>query len=827
MLFRNFIFLYVIIIVSFFCFSNPTFEIIKPNYFDIDGNEKIIYYLQDEPLTFKFCQKKEINEITAKIKCLSQTKQIELIGDENCYYSNLDFNKNLCDDFSLEFDYNDGKNIEKKFLFENRKISKTHDILFSQEVESLDAVQISYLILANSKKENLQTDFSKKLYEQLKKLRNNEKKCWPSDICNNYKTSKILKNLKLSGYGTATKILEDGKSYFKKNIFDNVDIKLKYTIFIENSENITEDILCNFEIDGEITKISFNRNEDEKSVRVAKKLDINCDRKIERFSILKYNLEDKFKELVEYENLSKLSIDVPQFLCFGKSSCNFDVTLNLLIAFKDLENKKLFENYIDDFLKKDSVNEKQSYINFEPIILKTSNYLIYKKNDEIINYLRYKQNNDGSWGDLDEKATTTSKILFALKENSNSEEYVEDGISYLLENEQDYGWGGIEENSLAFIALNYIPKPYLKFETINILENAKEILFQNLGGFELESFEVVLENKIEEFVDVKQNKISVNPEEKILITLNVSNKLKQKKFGKVDILSNINGEKKLIKTFVLEIKGGNILTFNEDKFFQVQNQKDFQIPLIADLNGKIDCEYNDPISGKKEKIEITKNTKNLEILNEKNFLGKISFDILCKNSEDKFKYKISGEVKTIEPTFKFSLEELILNGEETSFKIESNIFEKQNLFFEIEGKISRYVRASEKEKIIAGKDVRDIYLITRQSLVLVEKKIYEKRNNVTITYEEFLKNITGNLKVTTDKGHSLKLPLTLQLSQDETENEESFGIFAWSSIFFLIFFVGFILFRCIQYIILKKKEENKEEEDEEDEEFFFEGENKS
>jgi hypothetical protein len=537
------IFLFIIII-SNLCFSfdikGGEIHLIRPYNNFIDFNYIPSEYVSLEDLFFYTCIEEVNVPIRSSVLCLDdisfQDVNLYRWGNSgNCYLGAYDLSKKNCRNIIIETEYEKDDEVIK--ISKNLKINRFSSILelvLKQQYSDggwKNATETASGIWVLSNYRDIFKNEILLANEWLKKYRNNDLKCWPDNDCSTLETARILAYLTLANNNDDLRIMHDGiiflkkkQSFYKENDEWNLSItpfekgNTSCLITYDRNHLNDEEFLIN---ENQTKQYSINVFPDEKLIVI-------CDRNIK--AILK-TMQDETTFIYEGDNLS---YSMP-YACWPKDAkwglCDLQTTLFALLTNIDDERKEAALKYVESVKKKGFGNE--AFLKDEEKIFETSLYSLVlgnnsfnvSNNTDLIAWLRFKQNNDGSFdiGDFTQRIETTAfSILSFLKNNfSRTHQVVKDAESWINEEEikislnktSEYlGWNSTQRNALAFTVLKNNARPLLKTSPIILILDKDEIELDifNPTAFPLNDVTYDFSNDFIDLVEVKE------PKDKIL-----------------------------------------------------------------------------------------------------------------------------------------------------------------------------------------------------------------------------------------------------------------------------------------------------------------------
>jgi len=811
----------LLLLLLFGLFFNSVYSIedkltiTSPNYFGEMGNiYDDIHYLDNEFLSFKFCTDFESKDISFNLICNDDLKKELDLFDYNknggvinsgevCYFSNFNLNEGLCDDFTLEISYNfqNKKRIMTR-TFKKQEQSLLINHVLSKDINDLDSVDLSYYLIVLNNVESITSKKSIEVYNLLKNKRNNVNKCWPSSSCNILKTNEILQNLILAGYSLNSRILEDGNTYVESKVINNKNNPLMFKIELDIDLNDSEELECNLILDDDENRSYNFDNSDNLTIEreASSSIEFSCDKTLDNINFKLYNLNDKIQLDEDFEDSNSFNHHIDDFACIGVSdSCNVESTIQSLNTFSSkLEDRNLLDNYLDslivdngDYFYFDTSNEYED----------TGRYLFYNSQNNLLEHLKFKQNNDGSWGKENSKYDKIIKTVWAIlgieKRDSNSE-YVDDGKKWVYYNEPLAGWGSIEKNTLAYLAIKEQIKPYIKINSINEISDVVTFKIENPTIYKLKDIKVSFSDEINSYLSYSENLGDLNGNDFILFNVSLNDDF----FGKLTgdlFITGVDGKNTRLNLIEMPVNIKGPLPFDilvENYSLSKTNPK-IEIKLKNNIDVyNVDCSIKNPFSLSKENFKVTNSRNNFFLENFELKEGNFSSELFCIYDGNQFTIPFKFKVTLVEKSFDFVDGSFltISSLENFSFKIHNSLKDKQVLSFEVEGPLSKILEFSEKDKIIAGEDTRDIFVTIKNSQLLTNFNLDQG-------------NESSFFVVKSDSGFSDKIKLEVNL-EDSKKVSDGFNYILLVYIFLIIFVLWAIIFVIRRYNQQNEIEEN-------------------
>jgi len=796
-------------------FAADTLKITSPTYF---GEQNVVYedinYLENEILSFEFCSADDPTNIEFNLICNTDADMnidiYENYAKKGCFFSNFELSKSNCKDFALEIEYT-AKNKEKKFkrTFKQQKQSKLINHVLNLDYNLLTPVDLSYFLIVLNDIESSESQTSLNAYEKLKTDRNNNNKCWPKDACDITKTANVLRNLKFAGYSTSSRLMDDGKNYLQKSKISNSNNPTPFTITVTDTYTNTPSITCSLSIDGG-TPINylFNSLLPTLTKYASSSINFNCNQSVNKIVLKLLAPGGIVKDTITQTNTNGVSKTIPDFSCIGDTSCDFGATINALMAYgTSIESSSLMDAYLKSLIITVDDDETQ-YLNTGNVFENTGKYLYYASNSKLTDYLKFNQNNVGSWGDksLYDIIKQTAWAVIGLQKVSASSEYVVDGKKWIYFNEPETGWGNIEKNTLAYIAIKEQIKPYLKITAINEIEETTKFLIENPTTHNLKDIKISLSPNLNDYVSYTESLGDLDGDETIEFEILVNNDFYSQLTGEI-VITGVDGKnvKQTLITLPVNLKGpspitligGNYSITEEVPIVYVKLHKN--IPQFA-----VKCTYKNPFDESVQNIELTQDNYDFGIHNSVYKEGNFDLKLSCSYGDTTFNLETELVVDIAKVSFK-TIDELTLTDlDDFSFFINDTSNDKQTLTFIIEGHYAGLVEPAEKSKLLAKGDTRDLFFTITNPVML----------------EAYGNNSMGSIIIKSSSGYMKKIPVTLNLGSSE---DKGMGLGMKIFLTFIILFIGLIIYRFYEMKIHEKQGGNGGGSNHpDDEEFFFE-----
>ena len=780
--------------VSYSFAGTDVFTILSPNYFNEQGNVyNDIHYLKNEFLSVEFCTNTNSKNISLDVISQNNTivKKLDLYvvkGGGNkgniCYYSNYNLDELNLSFFTLDLTYTNSNKIKKiTRTFRRQKQYFLINHVLNNNIENLTPLDLSYFLLVNNDIESIHSKKSIEAYSLLKSERNNQEKCWPAKMCSVSETSEILRNLKMAGYDMFSRILEDGNTYMNNNILTNKKTPFKFNITMEEPLTTNETLNCNLLVDGTDSYYYQFNSADNLTVSnyATSSIKFHCDKKLQQFYFKLFFPSGGVKDSISKLNYNDtFYYTIGKFACIGESSkCNFSDSISGLYVYSNkLNDYDLINDYVDSFIVK---NNSEKYLKIANEYENTGKYLFYKPDSDLLSRIKFKQNNDGSWGtgSNKDKILETAWAVLGIQKASHNSEYVSDGKKWIYYNEPTEGWGSIEKNALAYLAIKEQIKPYLKITVRNKIENKTSFTISNPTIYELKNVELSFDNNINKYLSYTQDLGDLNGDKSI----NFSVVLRKNFYGSITgnlFISGVdakNTKLNLIK-MPITIVGKEPIKYSSRDYFVSNDFKNINLNFSVDDGISSKCSLINPFDGKKMIVNIS--TKNSRILLNDTEMkeGNFSTVLSCLFGEEKFEIPIKFRVNISKPSFTFLKSVVNITGKDNfSVEINSLLNHKQIISISVNGPLMGIIVPSEKEKIIAGGDTRDLF--------------FEIHNQNGLNLSSLSSG--SYILVTSDTGYSKRIPI--QIIPDVAGNSSGSHWFLYLIIIVVILVVVLFLIR--------------------------------
>jgi hypothetical protein len=539
-----------------------------------------------------------------------------------------------------------------------------------------------------------------------------------------------------------------------------------------------------------------------KNIEISEQVTVSCDDEVNEILT---KVQDKFQR-VQIENSERntqtatttIPADFSKYSCVpdkeNSNSCDF---INSLL-YLEINSKNAIENtninkFVSSFLKKDDKTKRQRIEN-KNWIIDSGKYLELTDNSEVRSTLKFKQNNDGSWGSTPEVEETAHAVL-GLQKKEPSSENVKDGKKWIYFNEPQSGWGNLEKNTLAYLAIKEQIKPYIQLNEINTIESGTKISITNPTIYLLKNIQLDFSKELKPYLSYKEDLGDL----KKTSSLNTSIIVNPSFSGKATGYLTIKGVKDKTEIELLKIpvtlKAPVPITLDPVGTF-VEGDIFTQFTYSTNNTGySFVCGIQNPFENREEQITLTEASKTFQLSNIQQKEGKFTLSLECTDQE-KNEFSLTQEVnviKTIKTITTGKNKVTLSEPEEFSIPVTNTFDDKQTISISVEGDFKDIIIPAETSKILAKNETRDIYF------TIEDKEIFS-------TLDE---NSTGNI-ILTATNYTAKIPIEIGTIQEE---EPSSFPWVWTIIIALL--LGFILLIIIRYKQMKELEMQEQQQEDE------------
>ncbi|MFP4656187.1 MAG: hypothetical protein ACLFNK_01255 [Candidatus Woesearchaeota archaeon] len=372
----------------------------------------------------------------------------------------------------------------------------------------------------------------------LKENRHPEDKCWPKDECNIRVTSEVLAALNeanLTQRSDWLRIVHDASIWLslQQNLFDLRDPSDDDTTDETWTASISGENWTDGDIDTDYTSCLIEyADEYDETIQIV--FDETYDLEFtpihdERFTVLcspnslPITIRNNRDELVFNSTTGNVTYRIPG-ACWNDREpwLNCDVkTTNFASDIHSLDSvrRDLGKDWLKDSLEEGEVG---SYFDTDDKFFDTAWFLynrygqednsdeISELEEDIVSWLMYEQNNDGSWGneslDFDANLEQTAMTSMALSEvnNGSYSEFIKDANVWISDNRPSDGWDTVKKDALGFLSFSKSAKPFIiaRDGLVRMTRNRVDVELYNPSSFDFDNLDFELEGDIEEYLEV-------------------------------------------------------------------------------------------------------------------------------------------------------------------------------------------------------------------------------------------------------------------------------------------------------------------------------------
>ena len=594
---------------------------------------------------------------------------------------------------------------------------------------------------------------------------------------------------------------EDEFSLEIKDLFENT-----FKTYISFDYNFDKETLtCDVEIDDNNPRtIEFEDNDEliVDSYSAKSSVEFSCDdnlENIESYVLDKFNRK-QLKTEVESDNEISFSIpsDFSKYNCIGdENTCDQDATIYTLMTFDSIENKNELTTYMDSLL------EKQE----EFPLIQTSNkyedagkFLLFNSNNEIVESLKFLQNNDGSWGDGNDeeilKGTIWSKM--GLLEREKNSEHITDATNWIYEEEPTIGWNTLELNALAYLGIKEQVKPYLTVESFNTIEEKTNISIKNPTIFNLENLKVSFTGGLRNNILFKENLGQLNSNQKLDLTLTPRNNLKEKVSGTIIISGMYNEKNTQLLEVPFSLEQNKLFNIDDEEIFYTQGEDQISIPITHNTNQEyfFTCSFTSQLSSAVQEVFIDESTEEFKVSNANGITGATPITLDCSAEQQSTTISKNIEITQIEKTFEVLDQSILINSiSDKAVSLQNMLDSRQLISFQLSDNLIPYLSLPESNKMFALNETREMFIVVNSS-----------------QFEDLNTSVNGELKILGNQ-YSTTIPLEISKSPEETQGVN------WILWIIILVTIGFIILVIIRYRKLQEGEEDESFYQDEEEDF--------
>jgi len=780
----------------------------------IQDSYSIPEYLSIEDLTFFTCIEED-TLVKSSVLCIDNNNFEDVTvtkweEEDNCFIGSFNLEGFTCKHLRIQSEYI--KNNENIKLVKELRINKFTSVLdkivdtqYSDGgwEDSLNTASGIHALAHFKDIYNIELD---KAMDWLKLNRNDELKCWPKGKCSVTKTANILALLTMSEYNDTRRIINDGRNWLQKkqNYYEEND---DWTLWIKDvADGVTlalvgyERVLLdeNFTIPGNSSKnYTFDVITDNELIVIA-------DENVE------LNITNADGDLVYEYFGDNLSYDIPGPCwspIFKGEVCDKETTAYSLVTDLPDDHKERGIEWMIDHLSKSEYfglyfGDDEDDIVTNSVFLYSAydkEYLRKSKNsksslsdeeeeqrDLVVNWLLYKQNNEGSWGSgsISEKVIPSSLSVMSLMKNgfNRTAESVEDAEEWTSDNEKTINSTDTHALASAFYILRNNARPLLisRPGVVEVTKNEFDMELHNPTTFNLLDLKYELSENLEEILDI---------ETKQVISAYSYRKLKIRKTGSTDSdvygylsITNLEDEVTKIPIVVSDFPFINLTQGEADKSLTIFGKNadlKFDVSTISKHSFTCSIEWEGSDIATSPNIRVTKKGKQsikITFAEAESTEDIYKGQLRCVARGETYTYPLSYHIKRYSAIpYTVSPKNIIVNStRDKSFVIKNNLDEE--LFVDVK-----------------FKHPQSEFMVDEQINVLPN----EERNITIINKIASGVNTTGSYFITLNAlDHKQEITLTAIISYEPARKLSTWFIIIILTLFLFIFGgIGYILYR--------------------------------
>lgn len=811
---RFFLLLLSFLVLSLNVYAEDTLTIISPTYFGEEGNVyEDIHYLKNEHLSVKLCTDGEIKDLSAKIVCNSNKTYMNLTtsqykGANVCHFSNANLNETPCADFTLDINYKTSNDKEKniKRTFKRQAESKLLNYILGTNIGTLDEVELSYFLIVSRDLGDIFTKKSEEVYELLKTKRSNTDKCWPAGSCSQLKTSKIIRNLEWASYSEDTRLIEDGRIYLEKEISDRTAFEIEGEIRVIHDAS-EGDINCTLTTNGDTTGTNYSIDSAAETITMefTDSFSFSCDGNMEKATLTMFNFAGDLFHKTVYTSSSSISYTNPDIYCLGDSQkCDYETTLNTLTVYgSNIAYYDSLQDFLDTQIVIDTSENDEKSIGTSTPFEDSGKYLYYTSNTDLLQFLKFNQNNDGSWGDgsLYNNILDTSWAVLGMQEIETDSEYVKDGKKWIYFNEPTLGWRDMEKNVLAYRAIKEQIKPYLEISTVNDLEKITSFTVKNPTIYKLRDIQVSFSDTLNNHLSYTVDLGDLETQEEVRFNVSVSPTFIGKESGEM-MISGVDGQNKRITFITMPINIGGSSPFQviSGNYTVSTDNPVVEVQIKGSGSFSATCQAHNPFDGTTNNVSLSNTKTSFSLQNTPLIPGTFDENLECDINGETINLPYTMNIEVIDKKFEVSKPEIVMEEYEGfELKITSTSDVEEIITVNITGSYEGILFPDLADGTITlgpgESETVDFIMEDPTFLVMLEDQV---QGSVLMTSAS-------------DYTKEIQIVRTATMAVEEGESGGGFSWFFWIIVFFIVLVVvigGLTVFR---YYELKKEEQNHEQ----------------
>lgn len=706
------------------------------------GND-VLY--SSQPLIFSLCAETP----TFSLTCIDTgyTEKIEAIEwNGSCYMGVYNLDKIKCTSLSITAKYKENNSSQSitKAITIKPTISYPTALLNQQNWDgsfgsSIETAQAIWVLSAYGTKYK---ESINNALEWLKTNRDDNYKCWPYTGCTTKQTAKTLAFLKLAKLNSSSRIVADALSYLedKQNYIESKDWGLVLSVNTDNN--------CTLDVGSTSSDLTVYENAStnlDLTAEYGTKINLTCEYSAEIQVRDNYNMT-----IAEISGTDNLYYQIP-YACWGGTKwngCSTETTL--YAAYNNITKVKrdLAIRYLADQETRGRVTGK--YLPTTNELRDTAFYLKgfgYKQ--DVANYLIFKQNNDGSFGDgaLSDKFLTTGYVIFGLDNltNAKSKEVVRDAKSWMQKTYIMNNINSVETNAFFFYSSQIKDRFVIRSmpEMVNLTTKSVNVTLFNLWGRNITKINVTISSGLQGKIDItKITNISSYGEKYMIIT--PKSGIAGKYTGFITISKNSTEIAKIPVIFYSK----PIIEIGQPKDIHIMGTHGKISFPLSSITGDFSCNLN--VAGLTSKASAKSGQKTLDFdlnfKNEERLKETVEAIVVCKSGQDEFRKNYNliinrypSEIISIAPS-----ELMVTDYDQSVNLIVTNLInEPLEITAAIVGESEMYFEINQSSAVIDANDTANITINTRI------------KHGINVTTENFV--------VITYLGKEDKIPLSVNV----------------------------------------------------------------
>lgn len=410
----------------------------------------------------------DLSTVSFSMVCTDTAEKVDMasmVANETCYLGYYDASKFRCTRANLIANYKlKEKQTSKTISLGFRPIIDYPDsLLMLQKWDGSfgNSIETALAVWQLSRYGKLYSTEVNDALEWLKSNRDDVYKCWPHTGCTTRQTAKTLAYLNQASLDSTLRIKEDATAYLEER--QNYISGTKWKINID----VSTDTNCTLKIDSATTEDTFYSNETTVKDLTAKEgtsVNLTCED-----TASMWIADSKNKTVVQITRSDSIYYQIPG-ACWSSTKwqgCSLETTIYGAYNNINSAQKSAATKYLESQLTPGTIIGRYIPTSNDPrdnaFYLKSFGY---KKDVE--NFLVFKQNNDGSFGDGtdSEKAVTTSHVIYGLEssDGSKTKEVVNDARKWLHNYYTRQSLDGTESLVMYFFANSNTDRKLIKFD---------------------------------------------------------------------------------------------------------------------------------------------------------------------------------------------------------------------------------------------------------------------------------------------------------------------------------------------------------------------------